>query len=242
MTLNCIIIDDSESCISLLSGYLSASKIPLRLIRTYTNPLTALEEMQYTRETDIAFIGTLKGEINGIHLARLLRDKIRYLIITAFDISHALEAFDVHAFNYLLKPILKEKFNETLKKVIDMEQKKSAEQKPGKHFFIKSNIGEQTKIYVNDILAIQGASNYVKIHTSGKKNYVTYGKMLDYEQRLSALGSFIRISKSFIISTTAIVLVEKRKITLNNGLKVMIGSTYKDILKGYLNMVNHTMI
>ena len=238
MTLNCIIIDDSEACINRLSGYLAESKPPIQLIKSYTDPLIALEEMKQTSETDIVFIGVLDGNINGMQLARLLKNKIKYLIITAYDISYALDAFDVNAYNYLIKPVIKEKIRETLKRILEQERKKSNDKIYDKHLFIKSSIDELTKIYIHDILAVQGASNYVKIHTLNQKNYIIYGKMRDYEQKLAALGSFIRVNRSFIISTSAIKLIKKRKITLSNGLQISIGNIYKDAIKRHLNMVN----
>jgi two-component system LytT family response regulator len=237
MTFNCTIIDDSKSCTSLLAGYLSESKANPHLIKTYTDPLTALAEIKHGNPLDIVFMDILMTNINGMQLSRLLKDKIRYLVITACDPSYAIDAFDLNACSYLLKPISQKKLDETLNKILEIEKNKLVTIRDAKHFFIKSNISELSKIYVNDIIAVQGASNYVKIHTSDQKSYITYGKMRDYEHDLSTSGNFIRVNKSFIISIPAIKLIKRKKITLNNGFQISIGNTYKDSIKQHLTML-----
>jgi len=237
MTLNCTIIDDSESCVNLLADCLSESNANLHLIKIYTDPLTALEEMKHGNVLDIVFMDILMSNINGIQLPKVLKDKIRYLVITACDPSYAIDAFDLNACSYLLKPISQKKLDETINKILEIEKNKPAQMSDAKHFFIKSNISELSKIYVNDIIAVQGASNYVKIHTSDQKSYITYGKMRDYEHDLSTSGNFIRVNKSFIISIPAIKLIRKKKIMLNNGFQIPIGNTYKDSIKRRLPML-----
>lgn len=237
MTLNCIIIDDAKSCINLLADYISESKTKLRLVKTYTDPMEALAALRNADPVDIVFMDIKMPHLNGIELSRLLKDNIRYLVITTGDPSYAIEAFDVDACNYLLKPISQKKFNDAINKIINLEKKKSALIRDAKHLFVKSKIGELRKIYVNDIIAIQGASNYVKIHTANQKSYMTYGKMGDFEKELDTSGTFVRISKSFIISIPHIKLVQGKKIILANDFEITIGDTYKTAIQKYLRTV-----
>lgn len=228
MTLNCIIIDDSKTCINLLTTCISKSKAKLRIIKTYNDPMEALAEMRTADPVDLVFMDVLMPNMSGFELSKLLKDKIRRLVITTSDPSYAIDAYDINACYYLLKPIPQKKFNDAIDKVIDLEKNQSAFIKERKHLFIKSKIGELTKIYINDIIAVQGASNYVKIHASNLKSYMTYGKMGDFEKELDTTGNFIRISKSFIISIPHIKLVQGKKITLMNDLEIPIGDTYKN--------------
>lgn len=226
MTLNCIIIDDSKPCINALANHLFQSKSNLRLIKTYTDPVSALKEIREGGLIDIVFMDILMPKMNGMQLARLLKDKIRYLIFTNIDASYAIDAFRVNACHYLLKPITQQEFNDTINKIQELEKKRDA-----RHLFIKSNISEWRKIYLNDIIAVEGASNYVKIHTHDHKSYMTYGKMRDYEKDLSTSGNFMRVNKSFIISVPAIQLIKGKKITLINGQQIPIGDTYKEAIQ-----------
>nr|WP_121273684.1 LytTR family DNA-binding domain-containing protein [Pedobacter schmidteae] len=237
MTLNCTIIDDSKSCIKLLTDYIFESKSKLRLLKTYQDPMEALAGMRNSPPVDIVFMDVLMPNLNGMELCRLLRDKFRYLVITTGDPSYAIEAFEVNASYYLLKPIAQKKFNFAISKVIEQEKKRSELIKDAKHLFIKSKIGELRKIYVNDIIAVQGASNYVKIHTTDKKSYMTYGKMSDFERELHTSGAFIRISKSFIISIPAIKLIKGKNIILSNDFEISIGETYKTDVQKYLRIM-----
>lgn len=231
MIFNCIIIDNSTSCISVLVNHLSQSAINLRLIKTYTDPIAAFREIRPGGLIDIVFMDIMLPNIKGIQLAKLLKDKIKYLIFTTFDPSYAIEAFKVNASNYLLKPVSQHKFCEAIDKIQELEKKIDA-----KHFFIKSNISELRKIYLNDIVAVEGASNYVKIHTYDQKSHITYGKMRDYERFLTASGNFLRVNKSFIISIPAIQLVKRKRITLINGFEIPIGDTYKEAMQYFVNI------
>jgi len=230
MKLNCIIIDDSKSCIKILTSYISRASTELHLVKSYTNPLEALAEIKSGQQIDIVFMDINMPQLNGFQLARLLEDKIRYLIITTSDPSYAIEAFDVNACSYLIKPIPYTAFTNAIDKILKLEQKCTARLKDANHFFIKSNTSELRKIYVNEIFAVQGASNYVQIHTLSQKIYMTYGKMRDYEQNLGSSGSFIRVNKSFIVSVPAIKVIRGKKVTLFNDLQISIGETYREAI------------
>lgn len=237
MTLNCIIIDDNKSCLNLLTDYISESKAKLRLIKTYTDPMEALAGLRNADPVDIVFMDILMPHLNGIELSKLLKDKIRYLVITTGDASFAIEAFDVDACGYLLKPISQKRFNDVVNKIVNLEKEKLVLIKDAQHVFVKSKIGELRKIYINEIIAIQGASNYVRIHTSNQKSYMTYGKMGDFEKELDTSGTFVRINKSFIISVPHITLVQGKKVTLANDFEITIGDTYKIAIQKYLKTV-----
>lgn len=199
--------------------------------------MEALAGMRNSSPVDIVFMDVLMPNMNGLELSRLLKDKIRHLVIATGDSSYAIDAFDVNACYYLVKPVTPKKFNDAIEKVLDLEKKQATLARDMRHLFIKSKIGELRKIYVNDIIAVQGASNYVKIHTSSLKSYMTYGKMCDFERELETIGNFIRINKSFIISIPSIRLVTGKKVTLINDLEVSIGDTYKTVIQKHIRVV-----
>ena len=76
----------------------------------YTNPVKAFDENK-DRQIDIAFLDIDMPVINGIQLAKKLKEinpKINIIFVTAYD-SFALEAHKMHASGYITKPV-----NETL--------------------------------------------------------------------------------------------------------------------------------
>lgn len=235
IALNCIIIDDSPSCINLLSDYIAESSAKIRLTKAYTDPANALAEMANGNPIDIMFMDILMPHINGIELSKLLKDKIRYLVITTGDPSYSITAYDVNACAYLMKPIPQKNFNDTIEKIFDLETKRIFSIKDLNYIFIKTNVGELRKVYIKDILAVEGASNYVKIHTN-LQTHITYGKMRDYEKNLSTSGNFIRVNKSFIISIPATQLIKAKKIILINGLQIPVGDTYKKAIQHFVNL------
>ncbi len=75
-------------------------------IYSYTNPVKALEENK-DRNIDIAFLDIEMPKINGIKLAKSLKQinpKINIIFVTAYD-NYALEAMKIHASGYVTKPV-----------------------------------------------------------------------------------------------------------------------------------------
>lgn len=89
------------------------------------------------------------------------------------------------------------------------------------------------KLYIDDIILIEGASNYIKIHTKDKI-YVPYSKMYAMENELRNYNIFKRISRSFIISSLHIEKVEGYHIKLKNELNVSVSKLYRPAFDSFL--------
>ncbi|MET4141431.1 LytTR family DNA-binding domain-containing protein [Pedobacter sp. UYP1] len=89
------------------------------------------------------------------------------------------------------------------------------------------------KLYIDDIILIEGASNYIKIHTKDKL-YVPYNKMSAMENELRNYNNFKRISRSFIISSLYIEKVDGYHIKLKNELAVSVSKLYRPAFDSFL--------
>ena len=94
-----------------------------------------------------------------------------------------------------------------------------------------------TKVIINDILYIEGAQNYVKIHlTSGElMPYLTINETEEY----LPIGQFSRIHQSFIINNDRIKSVEQTRVTLENNINLNLGRYYKD---AFLEKMNELLL
>jgi len=99
----CIIIDDEPHAIEGLKGYM-ASTPQLNLVKSYTDSLAALKDIQESEPVDLIFLDVDMPTINGIELAKEIRNKTAKLIFTTAHTKYAFEAFEVNADGYLLKP------------------------------------------------------------------------------------------------------------------------------------------
>ncbi|MBQ8451937.1 MAG: response regulator [Clostridia bacterium] len=89
--------------------------LPNAELLSYTNPVRALEENE-NNKIDIAFLDIEMPELNGISLAKKLKNinpKINIIFVTAYD-SYALEAYNLHASGYVTKPVSEEKVKEEI--------------------------------------------------------------------------------------------------------------------------------
>ena len=121
-----VIIDDEAPAIKKLENVIGKFN-NIEVCCKYTNPVKLLEEIE-NLEIDIAFIDIDMPEMTGIELAQMIVDKnpkIEVIFVTAYN-EYALEAFEVHALDYILKPVKKER----LEKVIThIERKHMAKSK-----------------------------------------------------------------------------------------------------------------
>ncbi len=127
-------------------------------------------------------------------LDRIKRKDMLIIFITAYD-QFAVKAFEYAAFDYLLKPIAKERFNRSMKRAIStLTNYKDS----GPVFIMIHSKGIRSKIEVNDITHIEADDNYVKIHTTTDilRKRSTMKKLM---QELEEFG-LVRVHRSFSIN------------------------------------------
>lgn len=227
MVNKCILIDDEQYAIDALTNYIEAMP-NLEIEATYADPLLALSELNKYAQIDFVFLDIEMPGISGIELAKEIREKCKFLIFTTGHPSYAVEAFDIKADHYLLKPVTLSKFALTISKLLNQEDPKvkTASEKK-KLQFVK---GDQKHSYhfidEDNITAIIADRNNVYVHTLQDDMHEV---RLSLSQVESALGeeNFIRINKSTIIAKAQIRKTEGDKIMLKDGKTYVLGSTFK---------------
>ena len=112
----CAVIDDDLSSIGILTQYISM--VPkLKLYKSFQNPLTAIEDLTKAGEIDFLFLD-VNMPVSGFDVAKLLRDKVKYLVFVTGHPEHALAAFGAEADNFLVKPVSFAKFLNVLNAAI----------------------------------------------------------------------------------------------------------------------------
>ena len=226
MKLTCVIIDDEQYAIKELTD-LIAQMPNLSLYKTFTNPIIALTEIGVEDCIDIIFLDVDMPQMSGIELAKEMRDKARFIILTTAHSKYAVEGFDVRADHFLLKPISLSKFAIALTKLIKEDQTIPEPPKQlDDHFFIKADMKKRIKINFSDLIAIEGATNYVKIYTT-QATYSTHVTMKEMELSLHERPEFIRVHKSFIVSKLHIEIIDGNTIKTKYNMTIPIGSLYK---------------
>ncbi|QNK89164.1 response regulator [Sporosarcina sp. resist] len=111
-----LLIDDEELALKVNEKMLSEVE-NVEVVGKFTDPYLALKEME-TLQTDVVFLDMEMTELHGLEVAEMIMSEhhhIEILFVTAYP-QYAVEAFDVNAIDYLLKPINKVRLKKAIKK------------------------------------------------------------------------------------------------------------------------------
>jgi len=229
--IRCLVVDDEPLALNILEDYIS--KIPfLQLVKATTNPIEALTLVQ-DNTIDLVFLDVQMPELTGIQFLRIANGKAKVILTTAYP-QYALEGYELDVIDYLLKPIAFDRFFKAAQKaqgVISPAAKPAAAAEPAKQddflsdfIFVKTEHKIQ-KVYLHDILFIEGLKDYVSIFTSSER-IITLQGMKKMEDALPP-KHFIRVHKSYIVSINKIDSIERSRIFIADKV-IPVGDTYRD--------------
>ncbi len=232
MKINCIAIDDEPLALKIIKEY--SDKIPfLNLVKTFDNALDVIEFLK-TNKIDIMFLDIQMEELTGIQLIKILTNKPKIILTTAYD-TYAIKSYELDVTDYLLKPFPFERFAMAVNKAyeqimleINNQVKTEIHTQPDTHnedyFFVKTEFRLQ-KIVYNDILYIEGQGDYQSIVTV-KGKIMTLQNFTKLENILPS-NNFVRVHKSYIVSLHKIEKIERNRIRIGEK-SIPISDTYKD--------------
>lgn len=230
--IRCVIVDDEQHAIEVLKAHIS--RVPgIQLDFETTNPILGL---QYARQhaCDLIFLDIQMPEVNGLQFLSLLQGKSKVILTTAYR-EHALEGYEHNITDYLLKPVLFERFLKAIQKIMDgqPEQKPIPVYPPApKEFlFVKTGIRNKiVKVELSKVRYIESQGNYISFVMDAEK-ITTLLTLKEIEQQLPE-SLFIRIHQSFVVGTSAVTSIEGNTAILSM-IKLPIGETYKKTVTDY---------
>jgi DNA-binding LytR/AlgR family response regulator len=227
--ISCLIVDDEPLSQDVIREFVK--EIPwLDLKGVCFNALEAMEKL-HEEKVDLIFLDISMPKLSGIKFAKSLEKTPMIIFTTAYP-EYAVEGFEVDAVDYLVKPVAFERFLKAVNKAREQaKMKHSVVQDKGGGFLVLKSDKKIYKINERDILYIQSWGDYVKVFTKDKV-IIAAETMKNLE---SILGSqFIRIHKSYIVSTRSIQFIEGNQVRIGDQF-LPIGLTYKDQLMEKLN-------
>jgi two-component system, LytTR family, response regulator len=232
--IRCIIIDDNQPSIDLLTSYISNLNY-LHLVKGFTNPIVALNEIDGL-DVDLIFLDMQMPEMTGIEFLKSKRPKQFIVVISDYK-EYAVDTYEINTYNnvqiidYLSKIIKFDRFIAACEKVKSQFEEK-ADNNASNFIFLKDGT-EKHKVFVNDIIYIDSDKQYknvIIIHDGsdkkikcrdakhGKEYFIQIRNSL--EEILTELpqNQFVQISKSNIVS-----LHHLKKIISPDEIEVSIG-------------------
>ena len=215
------------------------------------------EAVEFLRDhdVDVIFLDVQMPDLDGFSVLEQLGDRDLPLVVfvTAYD-EHALRAFDVHAFDYLLKPFDPVRFSKTIDRVRTAVSKRQqpeagdsrlrellqevrtkpaastrfAIKTPGRVFFVRQE----------EIDWVEAADNYVCLHV-GSDTHLLRETMNSIEGRLDG-EKFARIHRSTIVNLDRVKELRpwfhgEYVVVLQEGTELTLSRSYRDKVLGVLN-------
>lgn len=239
--MNCIAIDDEPLALDLLTDYIG--KIPfLTLERTFTNPIEGLGYLQENK-VDLVFLDVELPFISGIEFIKCLHSRPMVIFTTAYE-KYALTGYDLEVTDYLVKPIMFERFLKAVNKAYSqLKLNKKVEERPvlatdkntvSDYIMVKTGYSTM-KVNLSDIHYIEGLKDYIRIFTADK-TIMTLNSLKKIQEILPE-SKFVRVHRSFIVSLSKIDSIQRNRIVIGKTF-VPVGENYRNAFKDTIAAVN----
>ena len=206
--INCIIVEDELPAREELKYFLNEEK-EIKLIEEFESPLDTLNFLEKNK-IDVVFLDINMPDKNGINLGKIISKiypEVKIIFITAYK-DYAVDAFEVKAFDYLLKPYSEERIRNLLKSLVST---KSVDNILNRNTSLKKiTINMDEKIYVLSLTDVDyiEANEKETLIFANKKRYVSKIKISKWEEMLEGYN-FYRCHRSYIINLDKIVEIEQ---------------------------------
>jgi two-component system, LytTR family, response regulator len=232
-----IIVDDEASGRTLLKQYLE--EFPTLIILGEANNGVDAVKMINEFKPDIVFMDIQMPGLTGFDVIKHLDEIPQIIFSTAYD-KYALQAFEVHAVDYLLKPYTRERFKTAINKLRNsdnaLQMKPLAESIINTQSFPEKILISQNQkllaISVADIIRIEAEGDYSKLVTA-KNNFLSNFGISTLEVKLDP-QKFIRVHRSSIINVDFIKEIQKYP---NNYDVIMQNNDVVRVSRGYLENI-----
>ena len=259
MVVRTLIVDDEPLAREGLTMLLE-QEADIQILQQCANGSEAIKAIA-KHKPDLVFLDIQMPRVSGLDVIQAVGFENMPLVIfvTAFD-EYAVEAFNIHALDYLLKPVRRSRLVESLDRVRDQLLQKDLRRSSEKlgqllNVFNKTNEGVKQNdsslanagddriivrshghvyfLQASQILWIEAAGDYITIHTE-QKSHLLRETMRNMENRLTQHG-FKRIHRSTIINLDFVRELQTSKnndynVVLTDGTVLNLGRSYKDSL------------
>ncbi|STO30793.1 putative two-component response-regulatory protein YehT [Fusobacterium necrogenes] len=204
--LNCIIVEDEFPAREELKYFISKHK-GLNLEKEFDNPVDALKYFQEAK-TDIVFLDINMPELDGMSLGKILmklNPELKIVFITAYK-DFAAEAFEIKAFDYILKPYSEKRISEVLDNLISVRENN----------FVKEieKINKVT-VFLNEKMVVLSLDEICYIEVAEKESlvytkeevYTSKFKISKWEEILPE-NKFYRTHRAYIVNLDKIKEIE----------------------------------
>lgn len=224
--IKCVVIDDEQPARELIMLHLAA--LPdFEVSATFDNALEGFTYLQ-KHAVDIIFLDIEMPRVSGLELIRSLKVCPKIILTTAYR-EYAVEAFELEVLDYLIKPVTQERFMKAISRFtyynnVLAEKPAISSSYEQAYIFLKVGHG-QTKVFLKDILYIEGLKDFIKVHTTQKP--LIASERLSYMEDKLPENKFARVHKSYIVALEKINSVQAEQVMVGN-IVIPMGRVFKN--------------
>ncbi len=197
--LRVLVVDDEAPALAELAWLLRQDERIAEVV-TATGAAEALRRLE-EHEIDVVFSDIKMPGLDGLDLARVLARFIRrpqVVFVTAYD-GHAVDAFELAATDYLMKPVRAERLTEAVRRVIEGTEPPGAAVAGADDETIPVELGGVTRfVQRSSVRYVEAQGDYARLHT-GTGSHLIRVPLSTLEERWSTAG-FVRIHRSTLVS------------------------------------------
>ncbi len=228
--MDCITIDDNLAALAAMKQLVERVDI-LHLNKEFDNAIDAVNYVSSTK-VDLLFLDIEMPDINGLELIDGLENPPLIIVVSAKK-DYALEAFEKHVVDYLVKPVSFSRFLSAVNFAQKIYESRWLKKESDKALFIKAD-GRWNKVIIEEITHLQAMGDYVRVFSA-------QGKLMVSKTMKSMLKSlperkFVRVHRSFIINIDHIDNIEDHSIAVGNQI-IPISESLKNDLMEKLNLL-----
>lgn len=229
MSYTCVIIEDEFPARRLLADYIK-ERPELELLASFSSATEGREFLE-RNAVQILFLDIQLPDINGLDMLRSM-DKQPQVILTTAYADYALEGFNLKVTDYLLKPFSPERFGEAVDTAIENInlRKGNGTAKPEREYLMIRADYKTIRVYLDEIVYIEGLKEYVSIYTK-EKRLITLEALKNLEQTLPG-DRFARVHRSYIVAKPFVSAMGSHELEVP-GKKIPIGKSYRDTVQDW---------
>jgi len=241
--IKCLVTEDEPLARDVLTKYIAELDY-LELSGVCSDAMNTLHFLK-TRPIDLLFLDIMMPRLNGIDMLRSLQHPPRVILTTAHP-DYAIQAFELNAIDYLLKPVSFERFVLAVNRFFNFRpagdfpsfvapaDSNTAGSDDG-FIYLKAE-KKMVKVFLKDIIMVESLRDYVKV-TTMQQQIISYQKIGYLEEKLPE-KKFLRIHRSYIIAVDQILSFNTTSVDITSR-SLPIGRSYKDMVMNMLGVERH---
>jgi len=235
MVWKCLLVDDEPLAIEILEKHI-ATVDQLEVVGKCNNAFKAMEFLQ-KNSVDLMFLDIHMPKLTGTSFMRTLQNPPKVIFTTAYK-EYAIDAFELDAVDYLLKPISLERFlrsvNKLTKTTFSRQEEIQVVPDVNTGFIYFRADRKMIKLFYDEILYIESIKDYIKIYRDGNNPLLVKQSITATEEMLPQ-HLFLRIHRSFIVSVSKITAFTSNDVEIQK-MEIPIGRMYKPQLQNLSNL------